>query len=77
MRICVTEGNITPRQSCAGGGRKGENDMIARAVINARGLEQKPIGRIKEGWQNLCRREIACQVDIRKCSGEDEGSNEQ
>lgn len=77
MRICVAERNVTSRQSRAGGGRKGENDTIARAVINARGLEQKSIGRIEHSWENLCRGEIARQVDIGKRSDEDKRGGQQ
>src|SRR5690349_12161046 len=75
LRICVAEWDITARQSHAGGRRKRENDILARTVIDARGLEEKSIRRIEESGEELDRREIARQIDIRECGDNDEGSN--
>jgi hypothetical protein len=59
--IGIAEGNVTARRvilcEC-------ENNILARAIIDARGLEEKSIGWVEEGWENLRRREIVRQADV-------------
>jgi hypothetical protein len=51
--------------------------MLARAVIDTRGLEEKSIGRIQQLWENIHRGEIVREVDVCKCRDEETCSNEQ
>lgn len=51
--------------------------MFARAVIDARGLEEEPVGRIEENWESLYRGQVAREAHIRKRSDDDERGNHQ
>jgi len=77
LRVGIAEGNIAARRNHAGGGRECEQYIFMRAIINARGLEEESVWRIKENWENLCRGQAACEIDVCKRSDDDERGNEQ
>src|SRR5215813_398448 len=77
LRVCVAQWDVTAWQSRAGGGRKGENDMLRGAVVDPGGLEEKSIRRVEERWKDLDGREVSRQVDVGECRCNDERSDQQ
>ena len=72
LRVRVAERNIAARRVIR---RKRENDILAGAVIDARGLEQKSIGRIEQSGEELNGRKIARETDEGKCRCMNEPGN--
>ena len=50
--------------------------MSARAVIDARGLEEKSIWRVEQLREKVNGGQVVREVDVGKCRGEEAGSNE-
>lgn len=63
LRICVAEGDVTTRRIV---GREGEYKIVARAVVDARGLEEESVWRVEEDWEIFGRGQVAREVDVRK-----------
>src|SRR6266508_5290360 len=70
--ICLTKRDVTTGRVVW---RKCKNDIPARAIIDARGLEQKSIRWVEEGWKNLRRREAARQTHVGECRYDDQRGN--
>ena len=74
LRVCFAKGDVAARRiiRC-----EREQQMIAGAVIDPRWLEEKPVRRAEEMRQSFYGREVARQVDVRKCGRDDERGNQQ
>ena len=77
LRVVVAERNVTARQSSARSRGEGVDDVFARAVGDARGLEQESVWRVEQGRQDLHGGQVAREVDVAECRDDDERGNEQ
>jgi len=75
--VVVAERNVTARQSFARSRGEGVDDVFARAVGDARGLEQESVWRVEQGRQDLHGGQVAREVDVAECRDDDERGNEQ
>lgn len=74
LRVRVAERNVAARRIC---GREGEDDVLPRAVGDARGLEEQTIGRIEEDRESLQGGQVAREADVRERARDDERGDEQ
>lgn len=74
LRICVAEGDVTARRV---GGGEDMDDVPARAVGDARGLEQQSAGRVEQGREHLGGGQVAREVHVAECGGDDERGDQQ
>ena len=74
LRICVAERNVTTGRiiwsEC-------EQDVFTPAVVNARGLEQKPIRRIEQLWEIFNGMKVTREADVCKSNRDDERRDQQ
>ncbi len=73
LGVLFIDGNVTTRRV---GGRKSIKELQTRAVINARGFKQKPVGRVEQTRQNFNRGKIARDIRISKRAKNDECGEE-
>ena len=71
--IGFTEGNIAARRLVR---REGKQDMLAGAIINPRGLEQQPIGRVEKRGKELHRGKLMGQIYKTKGGDKNERSDQ-
>ena len=69
LRVCVAERNIAARRVVGG---KGEDDVIACSVVDARGLEEQTVWRVEENRECLYRGQVACEADVSERGHHDE-----
>ena len=77
LRVCVAKEDVAARLNRAKGGREGEQNMLARAVINFCGLKKQSVWRIEENWESLYRGQVAREAHIRKRGDDNERGNRQ
>lgn len=59
------------------GGGEGVDDVLPRAVGDARGLEEKSTWRIKENWENLRGGQVTRETNVAEGGGDDERGGQQ
>jgi hypothetical protein len=74
LRIGIAERDVATRRIVR---RKREQHLFSCAVIDARGLEQRPIRRVEECWQDFYGREIRREVDVCKRNCDDQRGNKE
>ena len=68
LRVCLAERKVTAlgiRRS------KGKENILACAIVDARGLKKQTVRRIQEDGENSDGGKTSRQVDIRKSGGKD------